>query len=800
MARQAKQAEAAEVARAERLLKQKGIKKDAYGNPLKQANAADVKTAAAKVKAAPAPKNIKIKLTDGNGASAEAVASYSDKGKLTLKLEPNKSAAAKMEGTLQESKQIFDQKTFFNNLTAQVGEGGGGGIASYGNVSSPVKTIGAQPAASTTGNAFAPLKINIAKSLENKIIAPEKVRKAAFSASVSYYKNIAGQFMRSLRTRTGAMTMAVNLSLANPVMLNAASSGKIMPIIETISSYDRAAAGAGKLIRGFKTAPLSETAKILADDVKLYKNAFKTVKGQTPISANAPAAPFKKSISINHLSYANLALRVMPKYIISSSLWLSTLTFPANSTPVKPVVYLREETIHYKNEYTEGIPLQKANMGYQALTNNALESIENAVNSGKTISAATIAALKETFGETYSDQQLQTLSSYDNIDRIMLVASTISKSLFDKMLSLITTADAEKDAANIIKNKNKKGLDKLLASKAKNNRTFNNFFDALMAAKENNPYAFFTLNNEKPLPKESFSPDAVIAQGDILPTMIKSFFKTKSLKDITIKKTLPMTRLEKDLIISRILSVGNAISSMEQNGYVKGTVKPVLVGSKYQWEEINTLKPQNIVISVEIDKGDIGLEIAKWIEKRNIPSAGEDYFKHIPAWIADQLGLSTQNPGLFTTDKQSFNYFIYNADGTARVRFGPHEINPVDPHIHIERLNTNGEWDGIINEAYHSGPAEDIKTKAERARSLFEQTSTKTESQINHQAEDVGRAFMPVAAYLGSMDGYKAAADISKAVNKPQAVKNLLKTLEQVSTDKYFLNHINELKAQGLVK
>jgi hypothetical protein len=59
MARQAKQAEAAEVARAERLLKQKGIKKDAYGNPLKQANAADVKTAAAKVKAAKQPKAVK---------------------------------------------------------------------------------------------------------------------------------------------------------------------------------------------------------------------------------------------------------------------------------------------------------------------------------------------------------------------------------------------------------------------------------------------------------------------------------------------------------------------------------------------------------------------------------------------------------------------------------------------------------------------------------------------------------------------------------------------------------------------
>lgn len=759
-------------------------------------------------------KSINIKLTNGKGAQKDMIASYSKSGKVKITEQIKKPSSPKAEGTLQENKQIFDQKNFFSNLTAQVGEGSGGaggGISSGGRISytltpSSGKPLVYTPAISTPAEVVKPLARVFTQPAQSKVISADRVRKAAFSANISYYKNIAGQFMHTLRTKTGAMAMAVNLSLANPVMLNAASSGKIMPMIETISSYERATAATGAIIRGTKAMPLTETTKLLVKDINFYNTALTGAETQKLLTTKTMLPVFKSSLKAMEITSRNLhytghsTIRVLPKYVLSSYLWLSTLTFSSNTPQAKPPLYTKEQLTPLKNEHMGDSPLRKANQGYQSLMQNADEHIGSVIENKEIIAEPTIAKLQETFRGMYTKEQFKELSATDNLNKLTMISSTISKSLFDRMLSLISAPNADKDAKTILQSKNKKALDKLIAAKTQNNNIFTNFFDAVMLGKEKNPETFFTLNSAQPLPKEAFSMDAVAPQADLLPTMIKSFFKTKSLKDITIQKSEAMPLEKKDAVIARILSLTKVISSLEQNGYVKGTVKPVLVGSKYQWEEIVSLQPQNIVISVEFDKGDIGLEIAKWIEKRNIPNSGGDYFKHIPAWIADQLGLSAQNPGRFTRDEQSFNYFIYNSDGTSRVRFGPHEMNPVDPHIHIERLNTNGEWDGIVNEAYHSGQNADVKAKAERARSLFEQNTQKTETQLNRQADDVGRTFMPVATFLGSMEGFKAAAEVSKAADKPEAVKNLLKILEEVSTDKYFLNHLNELKAQGLVK
>lgn len=789
MARQIKQAQAAEITKSESLLKQRGIKKDVYGNALKTSDAPAA--AAPKAANATAPKNgnVSIQVIDNKGAATDIAASYSKGGKVKLEFNPANTNAPKAEGTLQESKNLFEQKNFFNNLTAQVGEGSGGGSGaiSGGSFSPVIKPISAQPAPTAATQAFKPVQTGFTTPAENKIISAERLKKAAFSANINYYKNIASQFMRSLRTKTGAVTMAVNLSLTNPAMLNAASSGKIMPIIETISSYERAAAATSSAIRGAKT---------IAGDIKLYTSVLINTESKKILTV----ASFKKSLPVKSSYTRSFNLLGTSKYVLSSYLWLSALSLPPASAASKPVIYTKEEVIPLKREYSQESKPARASMGYQSLASSSAQRIDAALLNGEVISDRTISQLAEAFSTTHAKEDISILSATDNIRKLEMIAPVISKSLFDRMLSFIISPNAQKNAEALLSNNNKKALDKLIAYRVKNNKIFDNFFEAIMLKKNNNPNHFFTLNNQKAFPRENFDPDIVLEHDDLLPSLINNFFQTSSFKNILIAKTANMLFQEKDALMARILSLTDEIAVLKSNNNSKTPIKPVLLGNKYQWEKFDVFRPENIVISIEQDKGDISLEIAKWIEKRNIPNSGTDYLKHLPAWIADQLKLTPENPGIFARDEQGVGYFIYNNQGTTRVRFSKHEMNPAKPHIHIERITKNAAWQGLLNESYHSGPANEVKSNAERARSLFEQDIPKTESQINNQALDVGEAFMPIAEYFGSDKAKKAAADISNTANKKQAVKDLFKILEEASLNKYFMKHLQELQAQGLVK
>ncbi len=797
LARQAANIEKMEAVKAEQLLKQRGINKGIYGNTLQKSATPNTNAAANASNGTRSPAGtLNVKVIDNNGVSKNVTATYSNTGKVKLEFSPADTPLLKAEGTLQESKQISEQKNFFNNLTAQIGEGSGGGSGSVSgsNVRYIKNSFTPQPSLTTNAEVFKPITRNITTTNENKIISAERIKKAAFLGNIDYYKNLASSVMSSIRNRTGALTMAINLSLVSPTTMNGVSAGRIMPIIDRISTYDKTASA---ILKSFST---KQAAAIPAESSKIA-TAYESVHNSVLI--NAVKADKITKVSIRHVPYGAFSqahgIARLPKYLLRSSLWLSMLALPTG-TPAKPVIFLKEKSIPQTTESFERHITELGSTGYQSLLDNAVNSIHNAAITGQTISGKTIASLKEAFADTHAPEEFDILFENRNIRKLLFISPYISKSLFDRMMALLTSPDADRDAAVVAKTKSKKGVKKLLENHKQKNRTFDNFFNAISGAKSENPAMFFTLDNQKTLSKDNFDASVITAQEDLLPTMIKSFFQTKAIKDILISKIEKMSFNEKEAIMSRIIDLGKKASALEQSGYAKKAIKPVLIGKTYQWEDMSEINPSNIVLSVEVNKGDIGLEISRWIQKRNIPSGEADYSKYIPAWIADQLGLTAEKPGKLVWDEQTFNHFIYNPQGTARIRFGQHEVNPSNSHIHIERINTNGEWEGIVNEAYTSGPSEEIKEKAERAKSFFEQNIEKTENQLNRQAEDVGKTFMPIASYLGSAEVYKAAAEIAKAANKPQAVKNLLKMLEDASAQKHFHSHVNELKAQGLIK
>ena len=71
---------------------------------------------------------------------------------------------------------------------------------------------------------------------------------------------------------------------------------------------------------------------------------------------------------------------------------------------------------------------------------------------------------------------------------------------------------------------------------------------------------------------------------------------------------------------------------------------------------------------------------------------------------------------------------------------------------------------------------------------------------MNHQADEIGKTFKPIADFLGSTEAHDAAAAIAKASDKQDAVKQLFNILDELIMKRYFFNNLDELKAQGLVK
>ncbi len=132
----------------------------------------------------------------------------------------------------EPAKELNKAKT----LSAVVGEGSGASAASAEvKAQSPSKSAapiydGYNPPQGATAKVYQPKPL--------KIIENSRVEKAWFRSGVDYSLNIAKQFAHSARTTFGAAVIATSLSLINPSMLNAASSGKIMPMVETLAGTE----------------------------------------------------------------------------------------------------------------------------------------------------------------------------------------------------------------------------------------------------------------------------------------------------------------------------------------------------------------------------------------------------------------------------------------------------------------------------------------------------------------------------------------------------------------------------------
>lgn len=738
------------------------------------------------------PKNLEFALQAKNGKTLKAVYNTA-KGKYKIKdpVAQDKTSS----GTLQPTNINTSGRTFNNTLTAQIGEGSGGSGVRASAPSAYAKPTASAKALETTESPFKTFtqKPVFAKA-EQKVISAQRVNRAIFKGSLDYLKGNLASGWRSLKTTTGATAFAISMSLANPAFLDAAVSGKVMPIVETLSSSERST---GKALSLLRSAPPVNLAKGYYSDVK-------TDKAAQPSKEVAYAQEFLRHSEITGQKYFAARpsrLYSMSKYAFAAYLAATSFHFISPTTaPAQEAHPALDETA--KDVIYHGYDTNKQDMGYSSILHYANAEINAAIENGTYPSQETLSKIKEAYGDKITAAQLAILHD-DNIRKeLTFVSSIVSKSLFDRMRALAMPYDVDASLQKTLKMGGAKAINKIISKRERDLNTFSNYFDAIQIKQAKAPHTYFTFDSQASSPTDFTSAlKAVITDEDIAITMAKNFIKTKSLKEIVVKKMQGMAPAEKDILLARMIKLGQTMNALEKQGYPKYAVKPVLMGSATEWEDIRTLEPKNLILSVEKDMGDMSAVITNWIEKQNLPDSQDNISKYMPAWIADQLGLSAEAPGIFVQDARTGNYLIYNNNGSARVRFGPHEISPSNTHIHIEKVHTEGIWDGIENNSYYLGIKGDAKINAERARSLFDQKSNSlSDAEKDRRALAMVKSFIPIAESLGDETLVESFKAMPKAENKQQQAVDLLNKMEEISVNKYFLNYLNTLKAQGLVK
>lgn len=153
--------------------------------------------------------------------------------------------------------------------------------------------------------------------------------------------------------------------------------------------------------------------------------------------------------------------------------------------------------------------------------------------------------------------------------------------------------------------------------------------------------------------------------------------------------------------------IGQLLDLDFQKGHAGFATRSYLValsGDKYEWEDLSKSDYLKLGLGKEI-KGDVIREVEKSMARKSKSGKSwdisyQEFKRNFPAWLADELGATRQHPAVWF-ENASGTYFIYSNDGSTRIRVGGHETllsSRVNYHFHLEYLNTvEGNWTGPVN-------------------------------------------------------------------------------------------------------
>jgi len=221
------------------------------------------------------------------------------KGDYTIERVSPTTASIKFKWQLKNQPSRVLNKT--KELTAQVGEGGSSGAAA-----SQVKAFKPEAPIYTGYNGPAAVRPYTPKPV--KTVSASRIRTAYVKSTFDYGFGILNQFKRSLKTRFGATLFALNLSLTNPTLINAAQDGKAFAMIENVAGSERAAFASVNSVRTLKSAaPLSAFAQEAAKAPKIVNAAKDIVKPAKVLPDYSIAAKAAALAPLALPKYATLA-------------------------------------------------------------------------------------------------------------------------------------------------------------------------------------------------------------------------------------------------------------------------------------------------------------------------------------------------------------------------------------------------------------------------------------------------------------------------------------------------------------
>ncbi len=206
----------------------------------------------------------------------------------------------------------------YNQLSVQIGEGSGAsGAAISGSgtttkaTAQTSKNIADKVRASNTQKPLSgPAQIKNYTPKPQKTVDNARVDKAIRQANLAAFKDAVQSIGRTLRTKTGGLLLSVNLSLMNPVALNAAQAGNAFNLsargagltTELVSGgggLSKALGGSGNIYHAFsaplKAAPAAVKQASYAQGIVSKTKSFLGFKQAAPLRANTglPGSGFR---------------------------------------------------------------------------------------------------------------------------------------------------------------------------------------------------------------------------------------------------------------------------------------------------------------------------------------------------------------------------------------------------------------------------------------------------------------------------------------------------------------------------